>query len=87
MHQHSEKSTTYQSYLLRMWRECGQEDWRWALQSVQSGDMRQFVNITQLIAFLLAQSMPEIPAVSASSDATARPDAGASANTPTETPS
>lgn len=42
----------YQSYLLRLWRESINGEWRASLQNVTTGQCRYFASLPQLCAFL-----------------------------------
>ena len=44
----------YQSYLLRVWRECRASDCRWrvSLESAQTGELRNFADLEKLFEFL-----------------------------------
>ena len=46
----------YQAYLIRLWRDGQQADWRASAQSVQSGKIFHFPNLAQLFAFLETQT-------------------------------
>jgi hypothetical protein len=45
-------SSTYQSYLLRLWRDTPRAPWRALLQSTADGEKYHFVEIDALFAFL-----------------------------------
>jgi hypothetical protein len=45
----------YQSYLLRIWRENTNGEWRASLSNVGTGELRHFPNITSLLAFICTQ--------------------------------
>lgn len=42
----------YQSYLLRLWRESINGEWRASLQNVSTGQCRYFASLSQLCNFL-----------------------------------
>jgi hypothetical protein len=42
----------YQSYLLRLWRESTNGEWRASLQNVSTGQCRYFASLPQLCSFL-----------------------------------
>ena len=52
MHESSEQSTVYQSFLLRLWREHANQSWHVALLNIQSGEAKRFADLEQLITFL-----------------------------------
>jgi len=43
---------SYQSYLLRVWRETPNSPWRASLESVGSGEKQAFAQLEDLIAYL-----------------------------------
>ncbi len=47
--------STYQSYLLRLWRDSPHSPWRASLQSTTTEQIHQFANVAQMWAFLMAQ--------------------------------
>lgn len=53
----------YQSYLLRMWltQEEDGVQWRASLEDVQSGELRGFSKIADLLDYLKAVTTPEEP--------------------------
>ncbi len=56
MHEPTEKSTKYQSFLLRLWCDHTDQSWRASALNVQSSETIVFPDIQQLIEFLLAQT-------------------------------
>ncbi|MCE7989829.1 MAG: hypothetical protein DYG89_52450 [Caldilinea sp. CFX5] len=46
----------YHSYLVRLWHDDQQTTWRALAQSVQTGEIVHFVDLTSLFAFLQAQT-------------------------------
>ena len=57
------KQNDYQSYLLRMWltQEEDGEQWRASLEEVQSGELRGFSKLADLLEYLKAVTTPEEP--------------------------
>jgi hypothetical protein len=51
----------YQSYLLRLWKEQVESDWRASLQEVVTGECHYFSNLQALFTFLESQSDPPFP--------------------------
>jgi hypothetical protein len=49
-------SRLYQSYLLRMWRESLDGEWRASLQSVATSECRNFPDLEALFAYLRAET-------------------------------
>ena len=49
-------STTYQSYLLRLWCEKDGGDWRASIENVGTRERQSFPNMTSLFAFLCGQA-------------------------------
>lgn len=47
--------STYQSYLLRLWRDNPQAVWRASVQSTVTEEVRHFATIDDLWTFLMAQ--------------------------------
>lgn len=47
--------STYQSYLLRLWRDTPQSVWRASVQSTATEELRHFATVEDLWAFLMAQ--------------------------------
>jgi hypothetical protein len=47
---------TYQAYLIRLWQDGDQAVWRASAQSVQSGEIVRFADLTGLFAYLEAQT-------------------------------
>lgn len=45
----------YHSYLVRIWKEAEGALWRGSAQSVQTGEIVRFANLTELFAFLESQ--------------------------------
>jgi hypothetical protein len=56
MHFNHSESTTYQSYLLRLWRDSPHQPWRASLHSSATGAIHQFAEIAHLYAFLQART-------------------------------
>lgn len=50
------KSTNYQAYLLRLWREHQKGPWRASLEEAQSRKKRNFANVASLMAFIEKQT-------------------------------
>lgn len=48
-------SSTYQAYLLRLWRSRVDGNWRASLQTVQTGERHMFADLESLLAFLVEQ--------------------------------
>lgn len=48
----AERPGGYRSYLLRLWREKVDVDWRASLQNVLTGERHVFANLEQLFVFL-----------------------------------
>lgn len=46
--------STYQSYLLRLWRDSPQSSWQASLQSTETEKVYQFAGVEQMWAFLMA---------------------------------
>ena len=42
----------YQSYILRLWRESVDGEWRASLQNVTSGDVKNFGSLSDLFTFI-----------------------------------
>lgn len=51
----TQDASTYQSYLLRLWRDTPQSVWRASLQSSATEEVRHFATVEELWAFLMAQ--------------------------------
>lgn len=51
----TQDASTYQSYLLRLWRDTPQAVWRASLQSAATEELRHFATVDDLWAFLMAQ--------------------------------
>jgi hypothetical protein len=49
-------SGSYRAYLVRMWQEHPQSPWRASVQNAQTGELRIFSDLEQLVAFLYAQT-------------------------------
>jgi hypothetical protein len=45
----------YRAYLVRLWQDGPQADWRASAQSAQTGDTVRFADVDALFAFLLKQ--------------------------------
>jgi hypothetical protein len=56
-HPSEAKSTQYQSYLLRMWKN-GDGNWRALLVTIPTQERRHFSNLQELFDFLNNQSIP-----------------------------
>ncbi|MCA9958775.1 MAG: hypothetical protein R3E31_08145 [Chloroflexota bacterium] len=53
MSEHVEReSYQYHAYLLRVWREAGQERWKLSLQTTASPQIRYFATLEELVVFL-----------------------------------
>jgi hypothetical protein len=46
----------YRSYLLRLWKENMQDDWRVLLQEVTTGECRHFSSLADLYEYLRTQA-------------------------------
>jgi hypothetical protein len=46
----------YLSYLLRIWKDSSDGEWRASLQEVTSGDYQTFANIASLYSFICSQT-------------------------------
>jgi len=46
----------YQSYLLRVWKENHDLEWRGSLQNVATGECHNFGNLSNLFSFLQSQT-------------------------------
>lgn len=46
----------YQSYLIRLWKDGADALWRASIQSVQTGEVVRFANLTEVFTFLEAQT-------------------------------
>lgn len=51
----TQDAATYQSYLLRLWRDNSQSPWRASLQSSATEELQHFLTAEDLWAFLKAQ--------------------------------
>ena len=51
-------TTTYQSYLLRLWCEAEKGEWRATVEDVATGECHNFPNMASLFAFLNCQTLP-----------------------------
>ena len=49
-------STNYQGFLVRMWKDGADGLWRSSAQSVWTGEITRFANLTKLFSFLEAQT-------------------------------
>lgn len=49
-------STSYKSYILRIWQDNPQSPWRATVQSIQSQETTHFANLDALFAYLAAQA-------------------------------
>lgn len=45
----------YDSYLLRIWRGGEQNQWRWMLQNIRTGEQKGFRDMQSLVQFLDAE--------------------------------
>lgn len=45
----------YDSYLLRIWRGNSQNQWRWMLQNIRTGEHKGFRDLHALVQFLDAE--------------------------------
>ncbi|MFQ5435484.1 MAG: hypothetical protein ACE5FD_11465 [Anaerolineae bacterium] len=52
------KSTNYQAYLLRLWRDGEKQPWRALLENPHTGEQCGFANLEQLFAYLEEQTKP-----------------------------
>ena len=50
------KQPVYQAYLVRMWRDSQQGDWRASAQSVEDGEINRFGTVQALLNFLNSQA-------------------------------
>lgn len=57
-------SGSYRAYLVRMWQEHPQAPWRASVQNAQTGELRRFSDLEQLVAFLYTQIQTEPPLLS-----------------------
>jgi hypothetical protein len=46
----------YQSYILRLWRESADGEWRASLQNVTSGDVKNFPSLSDLFMFICTKT-------------------------------
>ena len=54
----------YQSYILRLWRESEDEEWRASLQNVTSGDVKNFASLSDLFMFICQKTdQPPYPSI------------------------
>lgn len=51
----TQDDSTYQSYLLRLWRDTPQSAWRASVQSAATEELQHFATVADLWAFLMAQ--------------------------------
>ena len=51
----TQDASTYQSYLLRLWRDNPQAAWRASVQSTATEEVRHFATVEELWAYLMAQ--------------------------------
>lgn len=56
----SELVSEYHSFLVRLWREHAHAPWRASVQSVQTGTILHFPDLTRLFAFLQEQTVDEL---------------------------
>jgi hypothetical protein len=49
-------SRLYQSYILRLWRESAEGEWRSSLQNVTSGDVKNFGSLSDLFMFICTKT-------------------------------
>ncbi|MEZ4621058.1 MAG: hypothetical protein R2867_36920 [Caldilineaceae bacterium] len=47
----------YHSFLVRLWRETEQDQWRASLRSIQTNEERHFAHLEQLFLFLYMQTI------------------------------
>lgn len=59
---YNNEESTYQSYLLRLWRDSEHSPWRAALQSTATEQIYQFGDVGQMLAFLVAQLVVDVDA-------------------------
>lgn len=62
------RTSTYHSFLLRLWQEEPDAPWRASLQNVQTGTVVRFTHLNALIAFLQEQALCPSPAIVAPAD-------------------
>jgi hypothetical protein len=55
----SGQQNNYHAYLLRLWRDDEFSAWRASLQDARAGELISFSSVTQLVAFLEAQTSPD----------------------------
>lgn len=55
------RSSHYQSYLLRLWRDGAQGPWQASLQHTASGERHTFADLAGLLAFLQTQTADPAP--------------------------
>ncbi len=55
------RSSDYQSYLLRLWKDGERTGWRASLQSTATGERHIFADIASLLTFLQAYAEDEPP--------------------------
>lgn len=62
------QSTQYQSYLLRMWKNGEDGEWRALLLTIPTQERRHFANLQDLFNFLNGQQLPvvtlDVPTIS-----------------------
>jgi len=51
------QNNNYLSYLLRIWKDCGDGEWRYTLQDVFNGDCFHFSNLYELYEKLCQMSI------------------------------
>jgi hypothetical protein len=57
---HTAEQSSYQSYLLRLWRvKEGEEGWRASLESAQTGERRGFATLDALFDYVRSQTRAE----------------------------
>ena len=61
-------SGSYRAYLVRMWQEHPQASWRASVQNAQTGELRIFPDLEQLVAFLYTQTQTEPPPLSSAAN-------------------
>ncbi len=52
----NEKQHRYHAYLLRLWQESPQTDWRGSLENPRTGERQHFATVNNLIAAIVQQT-------------------------------
>ena len=58
-HDKNRGAAPYQAFLVRLWQDGKDSLWRGSAQSVQTGEVTRFANLTELFAFLDVQTGEE----------------------------